>query len=614
MSGLYQFDPEDAKRFGREQGIKYRIHGNELQFLKCPYCQNNTSDKNTFAINLNTGQFKCLRASCGAHGNMITLAKDFNFSLGRDVDEYYNSQRHFRNIHRKNKPLPTPASIVYLESRGISKQTAEKYSITCQKDKDNILVFPFYDENNVLQFVKYRKTDFDKEKDKNKEWCEVNCKPILFGMGQCDFTNDTLVMTEGQIDSLSVAECGIKNAVSVPTGAKGFTWVPYCWDFLTRFKRLIIFGDYEKGHITLLEEMRSRFSHGTVLHVRESDYLDCKDANELLQKHGRNAVIDAVKNAVPVGNPHIKKIADVRRVDMSQLECFGSGIHALDKLTGGMFFGRLILLTGERGKGKSTLASQFGIFGIKAGYNVFYYSGELNDWNVQDWFERQIAGARYINKRVTKENGIFYSVDQVYVHRISSWYGEHAYLYDNEILMESEAGEHETLIQTMETAIKQYACKMIIIDNLMTALEDDLSSDLYRQQTVFVTQLAKVAKRYDVLILLVAHPKKSQNSDFSNDSVSGSSNITNLCDIVLRYDEPPKKKDGDGKPERVLQVWKNRMNGKVNHDGIPLYFQESSKRISEHPDMFDWEMGWEQERDFAPLGEDEELPFGELED
>lgn len=78
---IYEFDPDDAKRFGQEQHIKYQQRGDELQFKYCPYCRNKTDDKNTFAINLRTGQFKCLRASCGAKGNMITLARDFNFLL-----------------------------------------------------------------------------------------------------------------------------------------------------------------------------------------------------------------------------------------------------------------------------------------------------------------------------------------------------------------------------------------------------------------------------------------------------------------------------------------------------------------------------------------------------
>ena len=97
---IYEFDPDDARRFGQEQGIVTRKRGDELHFDRCPYCRNKTDDKNTFAISLRTGQFKCLRASCGAHGNMITLARDFNFSLGTTVDEYFNRRKRYRDLSR----------------------------------------------------------------------------------------------------------------------------------------------------------------------------------------------------------------------------------------------------------------------------------------------------------------------------------------------------------------------------------------------------------------------------------------------------------------------------------------------------------------------------------
>lgn len=62
-----------------------------------------------------------------------------------------------------------------MESRGISEEVTNRYNITVQREHENILVFPFYDERDQLQFVKYRKTDFDKAKDSAKEWCERDC-------------------------------------------------------------------------------------------------------------------------------------------------------------------------------------------------------------------------------------------------------------------------------------------------------------------------------------------------------------------------------------------------------------------------------------------------------
>lgn len=611
MSGIYQFDPEDAKRFGREQGIEYRVRGNELQFKRCPYCRNNTNDKDTFAISLDTGQFKCLRATCGATGNMITLAKDFGFSLGNDVDEYYQRKRKFRSLRKYSKPVTRPAAVTYLESRGISQGTTEKFNITTQKDDESVIVFPFHDENDVLQFVKYRNTDQKRIEKYGKEFSERDCKPILFGMNLCKDTEKPLILTEGQIDSLSITEAGIENAVSVPNGAKGFTWVPYCWDFLSKFKELIVFGDHEKGHITLLEEMTGRF-HGIIKHVRPEDYLDCKDANELLVKHGKQAIRDAIQNAVIVDNPKIIRMVDVQRKGTSEMVSISTGFKQVDdKLGGGFFLGQLIIITGKRGLGKSTLGSQFGIRAISEGHTVMFYSGELNDWMFKDWFERQAAGKKNINVLQggrSKE----YSVEANAVSKIEHWYEDKAYFYDNSVYRNDTESttEEESLLKTLETAITQYGCKVLLIDNLMTAIVDDLGNDLYRLQTLFVKELAIMAKRYEVLIILIVHPRKSNESSADCDAVMGSSNITNLADVVLNYGEPKKDQKGD----RVLHIWKNRLNGNTDREGLPLWYESTSKRISALEGLFDWSAGWEGEKDFEPVPEDEELPFGTMED
>ena len=99
MNSIYEFQPEDAERFAREIGITARRQGDELKFKICPYCKSR-KDKGTFAINLKTGAFNCKRASCGAKGNMLTLAKDFGFSLGRDIDAYLSGGKQFKNMRK----------------------------------------------------------------------------------------------------------------------------------------------------------------------------------------------------------------------------------------------------------------------------------------------------------------------------------------------------------------------------------------------------------------------------------------------------------------------------------------------------------------------------------
>lgn len=600
--GFYEFSEQHAFNFARESGIETHQKNDELQFLRCPYCNGGKKrDRYSFSINLRTGQFKCLRASCSVSGNMITLAKDFSwFSLGRDYDAYYKTgqQKHFRSF-KKMKPIkPKPAAISYLESRGISAVTAEKYQITVHKERENVLVFPFLDEKGQMQYIKYRKTDFNQARDQNKEWCESNCKPILFGMYQCNPENKTLVLTEGQIDSLSVAEAGIENAVSVPSGKNGFTWVPYCWDWLQQFDALIVFGDCERGEITLLDDMKKRF-HGAVKVVQQQDYRGCKDANELLLRHGKQAVREAVGNAKVIPVQQVEELADVKTVDLLSLPKIPTGIAGLDKiLSGGIYYGQVAVLTGKRGDGKSTFGSQILANALNVGKTVFAYSGELPDYHFKRWIDLQIAGKHNIIDRSGKDGNISYYLPDSKAREISEWYRGRAYLFDNQA---SEDGELESLLEIIEKSVKQYGIDLVMLDNLMTALDIDMSVDLYRAQSKFVDKLVKMAKRLNVAVILVVHPRKNSYSKDDTDEVSGSADITNKVDIVMTY-----KRNGsidfstvNMQNERFLTVSKNRLTGKlaVKDDAIALHYDPVSKRISDNRDDFTRPYGWEASKD-----------------
>ena len=588
----YEFKKEDAYEFARAAGIQSKQRGDELQLLSCPYCRGGKNgDKGTFSISLVTGQFKCLRSSCSVSGNIITLAKDFDyFSLGKDIDAYYQTgkQKRFRRFKKMENIKPKTEAITYLESRKITAATAEKYQITVQSKHKNIVVFPFLDEKGNTPFIKYRKTDFNPAVDKGKEWCEANCKPILFGMYQCNLDNKTLVLTEGQIDSLSVAESGIENAVSVPFGKNGFTWIPYCWEWLQNFETLIVFGDFENGKMTLLDEMKKRFP-GVVKAVRQQDYKGCKDANELLQKYGKEAVKQAVNNAERVEIDRVKEIADIEAVDLFSLPKISTGITGIDKvLSGGIYLGQTVILTGKRGDGKSTLGSQILANALDNGKSVFAYSGELPDYFFKRWLDFQIAGQQNVIDRAGEAGSVNYFIPDSKVHKISEWYRGRAYLFDSQ---STEDNELEYLLSTIEKAIQQYGIQLVLLDNLMTALDIGLDIDLYRAQSKFVDKLVKISKNYNAAVILVVHPRKNSLGADDNDVVSGSSDITNKVDVVMTYKRDKTLSDD----ERLLTISKNRLTGKlaIGAKAIKLYFDEASKRISDNRDDFRKPYGWE---------------------
>lgn len=565
---MYDFKSKDVFDFASFIGAETKQKGNELFFKYCPQCHGGGTDKDTFSVNLQTGAFKCFRASCDYHGHFVELARDFGYKL------HDEQERKYRRLPQP-KIESKPKAIEYLESRGISADVAKRYKITTQTHNENVLVFPFYDDQNVLQFVKYRKTNFDKRFDKNKEWCEAETMPILFGMAQCeDFTR--LVITEGQIDSLSLATCGIKNAVSVPTGALGFTWLANCWDWINKFQEVVVFGDYEKGKITLIETLEKRLQM-KVKCVRPQDYLCEKDANDILRKYGKEAIIRAVEGAELRDVKYVKRLATVETVNLRDLPKIRTGIRSLDRVCGGLLRGHVVLLSGKRGEGKSTFMSQLVAEAIEQDNAVFVYSGELPNYHFKNWLDLQIAGANHICTARNEYNDEEYYLTDGCVKKINAWYYDKAFIFDNSAVSDDE---YEGLIKVMVDAICRYDIKLVCIDNLMTAMDGDPNTDIYRQQSAFVKKLEKLAQQYDVAIILVAHPKKS-SAAFDNDTVSGSSDITNAVSFVFNY----QRADDSDECDSYLMVTKNRMNGKLiaGDKAIPLYYSEKSKRISENP-------------------------------
>lgn len=590
--------------------VQFKRKGNELQAQFCPYCHGGRNrDKNTFAVNLSTGQFNCKRASCDAHGSLITLAHDFNLSLGRDADEYYRIHPgHFRTIQKTlTADDVTDTAVQYLTGRGISEEVVKRYKITSQTEHPEILVFPFYEsDGSRICFVKYRNTQ--PKEGQSKEWCERDCKPVLFGMDQCNPDDKTLILTEGQIDTLSVVTAGYQNCVSVPTGKSGFTWVPHCWDWLQNFERLIVFGDHEHGNITLLEPMKGRF-HGQVWHVRPEDYRECKDANDILRAYGSEGIKRCIDNAERCIDPTMMPLSDVKPPDWSVLRCIPTGFEQLDSVIGGMYMGTLMLLTGERGNGKSTFASQLLARALRAGETVYAYSGELPAWQFKRWLDRQLSSGNGLEQE--NINGrTDYKLTQGMQEQLNRFYKDRAYLYCADDISGDEP-ESTSVIRSVEKAVQQVGCTVVLIDNLMSAM-DDPGPDLNWAQTAFVKRLTAIAKLYNVCVLLLVHPRKSnvEGRQLTSDDVMGSGNITNLATTVLAYGMPSSMFYGEGgRPDRTVSVLKNRNYGDrlTGQDAIQTWFDPVTKRIS--TEKGNWHWADDEKPRFETVEHDATLPF-----
>ncbi len=576
----YKLEQSDIYAFAARLGIATRAKGNEIKFQYCPYCKSSSHDQWTFSINAVTGAFCCPRASCGEQGHFVELARDFDFELQSIAQSQY------KELPRVRLVTSSPAED-YLFSRGIRKEVTRAYGVTTNPKDSNQLIFPFYTKaidadgeiHERMEFVKYRLINYDRSRHKSKEWCESGCKPILFGMDHCDpDKSKTLIITEGQIDSLSLISAGIPNAVSVPNGARGFTWVEHCRKFVEQFDTIVVFGDCERGNITLVSEIREQFPNIKIRSPRIKDYLGEKDANDILRSFGERALRKAVEKAEAFKPSTIKEMADVAQVNMDDVPHFLTLFPKLDSALGGFYEGQLITLTGKRGTGKSTFASMFAVAALYQNWNVLFYSGEMADYEVKRWIDFQIAGEKAIKEKVYTSTSGYY-LEPEHEKQLSDWYRHRLFIIDNDALGEDTNGNMDIITET-EAAVRTYGVQFVVIDNLMTAI--DAGENLYIEQSRFTRRLKALARKLHIVVLLIAHPRKSKTKELDSDEISGSGDVANLSDTVISLDRVRKTKDdGEQINQTLLAVQKNRATGILvqGDDRIPLRHSKKSKRL-----------------------------------
>lgn len=622
---------EEVQRFIESTGINVSKNGYEFVFESCPFCGGGTKkDKKTFSINYLNGQYQCKRGKCGETGNLWTLTKDERFSYALPDPEEKEVRKH-TYLFKNQKVDDQKAAEWVLANRGIPKEITEKYNLAFGGDgfkkilntegnmvvakPQNVLVWRFTDPygKGALWF-KFRKT----EGSGPKEWSiskdfiyngnSYHAEPCLYGMGECDYKEPFVIMTEGQFDTLAVAAAGYGNVVSVPTGMGGMKWFDentVSRDFLARFDILIVFGDREKdGNITLLDDMQQRFN-GIVKVVRGEDYIDCKDANEILQKYGTEQIRKCVENAQSIPIKGLKRPRDIKRVNMSSLQRIRTGLPSLDKSLQGFFFGQVVTITGRSGDGKTTLAMQMVTHALNQNIPTVVYSGEFTDWMIKNWIVLQLAGPHnLINKEPTKETW----------DKIEAWepYSEHFWVYDEDVEVDEDIAKCDFMLETIRKAILSEGVKLVVIDNLMTAIDIGDDGDLNKVQSIFMKKLKKMALTYEVIVMLIAHPKKAaaytKKNIINKEDIAGSSNIGNLSDTIISYSKPDEPDKVDH--QREIIILKNRWNNDTGvGEVIRTYFNDASKRIAESKD-FDWALGWEPQDRLIEY-EQESLPWEE---
>lgn len=562
---------DDIKKYIDAEQVKNKIAldlGLKFKNNKC-LCFKHSESNPSMSYDSKKKKFKCF--SCAASYDIFnhyqeyynksfleatkSIINDFNLNIDIIINESDRKPKKSPTKHENyNKNILT-----YCEKRDISKTTIDYVGV---KENNNCVVFEYRNELGEHLANKYRKT---KKSEGAKMWFEKGTNVnTLFNMDKINIS-DPLLITEGEFDCLSAIESGFKNAVSIPSGVNGTNeWITSNWTFIEQFEEVIIWFDNDEPGIKGAREVFNRLPNVSVKIVR------CEvanDINELLHKYGKLAVLKQIEKA---STPILEGVATLDMIedfDVHEAETVKTGIDYIDEKLIGMVFGSLNILSGRNGSGKSTILNQIYIAeAIKQGYKTFLFSGELVGGNVKYWLLQTLANEEQFAEYTAKDGHKYKKVTMQAKEKIVNDMKDRFFLYD------SDDYKIEAMIEKMTILAKRYGVRVFVIDNLMT-VESSLK-DKYEAETDIVKRLKNFAKKYNALVHLVAHPRKSMNDEIEKDDVAGSANITNLADYVTTIS---RAKDEEQEYDAILKILKNRHTG-VNV-GKKLMFSIERKRF-----------------------------------
>lgn len=565
---------------------QYKEKENEIIPTYCPFCHGGQHrDKETFAINKDTGAYNCMRGSCNKTGNLITLGRHLGVDIVSEGQSYFREYRK-KKIYKKPEKAYENLSqnvIDYFKIRGISEETLIKNKVT--SDSQGNVVFNYY-FNGELVFVKYKLARKPK-KHENKSWREADTRPILYGMDDCD-NKKPLIIIEGEPDKLVLNECGIENVVSIPSGTNDFTWIDECWEWLESFAEIIIWGDNDSAGKGFQQESIARLDDWK-LKVVKCEY---KDANEMLYRvskaksveEAKQEIREQVENATEIKKEYITNLANVKRKDYRNVTAISTGFQEVDTLIGGMYGGMLVVWTGYNGSGKSTMLSNIILNGVNEGHRAFVYSGELPKEDFKEWMDLQLLGSEYATTYMcpVKKRAIPIPNEKYYKY-LDDFYDEKVYLFDT-----ADYATDKTIISAMKYMAKREGIKVFVIDNMLT-MNITESGDNNEKQAKLIMKLKWFARTYNAVVHLVAHPRKPAIGQVRVDkySVSGTANISNLADRVIGFHRLTAKEKEDNELyshyNNALIVFKDRKFG-VFDEEVLFKFDYFSKRYYTNAD------------------------------
>lgn len=397
------------------------------------------------------------------------------------------------------RPL-APRHIAAIEARGLDPELMARLGVgASDRLAGDAIAIPFLDRG-VAVAVKHRTLGPDKrftqEAGGRQVFWNADC------LADATLAGEPLVICEGELDAMAAIQAGFPRAVSVPGGApaeaghiegKRYAFLDEALPLLKDCREIVLAADGDGPGANLRHDLALRLGRQRCKWVAYPE--GAKDLNDVLRLQGVEGVRQAIAEARWLEVAGVFRLSELP--PLSPPPALASGMAGLDahyRLRRGDF----CVVTGQPGHGKSSFVNEIACRMASAhGWTTVFASFE----QMPQVDHRRALRSFHAAKR-EKDMG------PAELAAADAWIDRHfAFIVpaeDDEITL-------AWVLERAAAAILRHGASLVVIDpwNEMDHLRPrDMSLTEY--VGFAIRQLRKLARRYEVHLIVVAHPAKMQ--------------------------------------------------------------------------------------------------------
>jgi twinkle protein len=425
----------------------------------------------------------------------------------------------------------------WLGARGIDPVLAEKFGLhTVQMEGRNWLAVPYVEHGRTVNH-KYRVTS-----EKSAQRMDQGA-PLTLLNHDClldeSLASTPLIIVEGEFDLLACMTVGKRRVVSVPNGAPKQSsddqelteGARYAWFWrhqaqLDRVKQVIIAVDGDEAGKALAADLCRLFGPERCMFVEWS--ADCKDANDVLQVHGAEALVAVLDEAKPYPVKGLYAIDDFP--EQPQYTAFPSGITEFDDLFQ-VVPRTFTVITGYAGQGKTSFLMWIISLLIRRGVHVTVASFETD---IKPIFVRKLRAA-------ILGAGEFSHHDPKDLAWADQMIRRHLAIISHSPADDDDSLSIEDVLELGRASVIRNGTRVLLIDP-WNEVEHKRGKE--ESETDYTGRAIRAVKRFakqnDVATIVIAHPSKPQMGAGPKKlaglyDISGSANWANKADYGLTF-------------------------------------------------------------------------------